>query len=200
MARYHLHSLASDLVNTSCRELRLFLEEEEVEEFYKTNYYLLKNSGKLKHQVKECAATLGIQYYELPKIHGTRFVNHRRRGFKNLLETWPAFTTAYEDLVANKREFSGNVRAKVTGLLTKLKSYSFLCMIDGYLDLLEQIAPTSMVFEAQALMPYEVSMSVSRAIMQLNEKLDEIDTEDEFFDSYVARYVIPRMVTPGENL
>ena len=163
---------------------------QEVEEFYKTNYYLLKNSGKLKHQVKECDATLGIQYYELPKIHGTRFINHRRRGFKNLLETWPAFTTAYEDVVANEREFSGNVRAKVSGLLTKLKSYSFLCMIDAYLDLLEQIAPTSMVFETQALMPYEVSMSVSRAIMQLNEKLDEIDTDDEFLDSYVARYVI----------
>ena len=63
-------------------------------------------------------------------------------------------------------------------------------MIDAYLDLLEQIAPTSMVFETQALMPYEVSMSVYRAIMQLNEKLDEIDTDDEFLDSYVARYVI----------
>ena len=64
-------------------------EFEAVEEFYKTNYYLLKNSGKLKSLLKECAASLRIHYYELPKIHGTCFVNHRHRGFKNLLETWP---------------------------------------------------------------------------------------------------------------
>ena len=160
-----------------------------VEEFYKTNYYLLKNSGKLKSLLKECATSLGIHYYELPKIHGTRFVNHRCRGFKNLLETWPVYTTAYEDAVANG-EFTPTTRAKISGLLKKFKSYSFLCILDVYLDLLEQIAPTSLVFEAESLMPYEVPVAVSRAVMQLNEKQDEIGTEDEFLDSYVARFVI----------
>jgi hypothetical protein len=150
---------------------------------------LLKNSGKFKSLLKECAASLGIHYYELPKIHGTRFVNHRRRGFKNLLETWPVYTTTYEDAVANG-EFTPITRAKISGLLKKFKSYSFLCILDVYLDLLEQIAPTSLVFEAECLMPYEMPVAVSRAVMQLNEKQDEIGTEDEFLDSYVARFVI----------
>ncbi|CAB3995543.1 zinc finger 862-like [Paramuricea clavata] len=39
-------------------------------------------------------------------------------------------------------------------------------------------------------MPYEVPVAVSRAVMQLNEKQDEIGTEDEFLDSYVVRFVI----------
>ena len=72
-----------------------------IEEFYKTNYYLLKNSGRLQSQVIECARSLSISYYRLPKIHGTRFVNHRRRSFKTLLETWPAYTLAYENSAAN---------------------------------------------------------------------------------------------------
>ena len=165
-------------------------EFEAVEEFYKTNYYLLKNSGKLKSLLKECAASLGIHYYELPKIHGTRFVNHRRRGFKNLLETWPIYVITYEDAVANMQEFTPNRRAKISGLLKKFKSYSFLCALDAYLDLLEQIGPTSLVFEAESLMPYEVSLAVSRSVMQLNEKQDEIRTEDEFLDTFVARFVI----------
>ena len=39
-------------------------------------------------------------------------------------------------------------------------------------------------------MPYEVSLAVSRSVMQLNEKQDEIGTEDEFLDSFVVRFVI----------
>ena len=77
------------------------VEFEAVEEFYKKNFQLLKNSGKIKAQVAECARNLGIHYYPMPKIHGTRFVNHRRRGFKNLLETWPAYTLAYENAVTD---------------------------------------------------------------------------------------------------
>jgi hypothetical protein len=58
-------------------------------------------------------------------------VNHRRRGFKNLLETWPVYTTTYEDAVANG-EFTPITRAKISGLLKKFKSYSFLCTLDVY--------------------------------------------------------------------
>lgn len=174
-------------------------EFEAVEEFYKTNYQLLKNSGKIKSQVAECAGNLGIHYYPLPKIHGTRFVNHRRRGFKNLLETWPAYTLAYENVVADTQGATANTRAKVAGLLKKFKSYSFLCSVDVYLDLLEELAPTSMVFEADTLMPYEVASAVTRTIMQLREKEDEIGQEGEFLDSYVARYNITEQgVAKGE--
>ena len=59
-------------------------EFQAIEDFYRTNYYLLKNSGKLQGQVIECARSLGIDYYRLPKIHGTRFVNHRRTRFQEL--------------------------------------------------------------------------------------------------------------------
>ena len=92
--------------------------------------------------------------------------------------------------MANTQEFTVNVCAKISVILKKFKSYLFLCTVDVYLDLLEQIPPTSMVFESESLLPYEVPTAVSRAVMQLNEKLDEIGMECEFVNSYVARFVI----------
>ena len=53
-------------------------------EFYKTNYYLLKNSEKLQSQVIECARSLGIDYYRLPKIHGTRFCQPSQPWFQDI--------------------------------------------------------------------------------------------------------------------
>ena len=90
------------------------------------NFQLLTNSGKIKAQVAECARNLGIHYYSMPKIHGTCFVNHRRQGFKNLLETWPAYTIAYENAVTDPQGMAANTCAKITGLLKKFKSYCAL--------------------------------------------------------------------------
>ena len=63
-----------------------------------------------------------------------------------------------------------------------------MCTVDVYLDLLEQLAPMSFLFEADTLMPYEVTSAVKRSILQLREKEDEIGKEGEFLDSYVSRY------------
>ena len=51
----------------------------ECDKFYTILFYLFKNSGKLKTETKNAAAALNITYYPLPKIHGTRFLNHRCR-------------------------------------------------------------------------------------------------------------------------
>ena len=75
----------------------------EAEKFYINNFYLLKNSGVLKSKLKEAAAGLDITYYPLPKIHGTRFVSHRKRGYTNLVHMWPAFLVAYEDATYDER-------------------------------------------------------------------------------------------------
>ena len=83
---------------------------------------------------------------------------------------------------------AANTCAKITGLLKKFNSYSFMCTVDVYLDLLEQLAPMSFLFEADTLMPYEVTSAVKRSILQLREKEDEIGKEGEFLDSYVSRY------------
>ena len=145
-----------------------------VVEFYKSNFYLLRNSGKLKEMIREAAATIGIAFYNLPKIHGTRFIGHQRTGLTSLLETWPALVMAYESYTADNQNFAAT-RAKVTSLLKKFHSYDFLVTVKRYLDLLEVMVPVSKIFETNELSEM---------------KIDEIGKEDEFLDGYVCRYEV----------
>ena len=64
----------------------------DAEQFYLTNYFLLKNSGA-KAEVHKSAEALGITSYELPKIQGTRLIGHRQRGYQRFLHMMPALVT-----------------------------------------------------------------------------------------------------------
>ena len=62
------------------------LDNEDV--FYKSNFYLLRNSGKPKEIIQEAVVTIRTMFYNQQKIHGTRFIGHQKRSLKSLLETW----------------------------------------------------------------------------------------------------------------
>ena len=106
----------------------------DIGDFYQSNFNLLKNSGKIKDEIGAAAKVLGIQHYELPKLTGTRFVGHRRSAFKALLNDWPLFLVAYEN-VASDPKTKSETKAKVLGLLKKFQSYNFLIQTCIYLDL-----------------------------------------------------------------
>ena len=59
-----------------------------------TIYYLFKKSGKLQRQFQTLGKVSGVTIYTLPKVHGTRFVNHQRRGLHHLLNNW-GFSCSY---------------------------------------------------------------------------------------------------------
>lgn len=160
-----------------------------VDKFYKSNFYLLRNSGKLKEMIREAAATIGIAFYNLPKIHGTRFIGHRRRGLTSLLEIWPAIAMAYESYATDNQNIAAT-RAKVTSLLKKFHSYNFLVIVETYLDLLEVMVPVSKIFETSELLPHQIPPTIKSTLMTLELKIDEIGKEDEFLDSYVRRYKV----------
>ena len=69
-----------------------------VDDFCSSTNFLPKNSGKIKSEIKSAAHASNIQYYQLPKLTGTRFVGHRRAAFKCLLDTWPAMKLAFENI------------------------------------------------------------------------------------------------------
>ena len=116
------HRVASTLKD-AVKEIAKFAE---CDKFYTNIFCLFTNSGKLKTETKNAAAALNISYYTLHKIHDARFLNHRRRGFKDLLHNWPVFITGFES--------SSDTRTKIKGILIKLKSYSFLCKVAVYLE------------------------------------------------------------------
>ena len=159
-----------------------------VEEFYRINFYLLKNSGALKAKLKQAAEAENITYYPLPKIHGTRFVSHRKRGFIKLLHMWPAFITCYEDAVFTTK--CNKTKAKISGLLKKFKSVSMLLHVCSSLDVLSMISPISLTFEKDSLMPYEISTSLRKFIRQADAFIDKDkdaikSDEDKFINSFL---------------
>ena len=94
--------------------------------------------------MKSAASALNISYYQLPKLTGTRFVNHRRRAFLRLLDMWPAFITAYETSLGLGKH-RAETKAKIQGFLKTFHSYEKLCMVCCYLDILEKVTPASLV-------------------------------------------------------
>ena len=66
--------------------LHRLLDNEDV--FYKSNFCLLRNSGKRKEIIQEAVVTIRTMFYNQQKIHGTRFIGHRKGSLKSLLETW----------------------------------------------------------------------------------------------------------------
>ena len=163
-------------------------EFQDCDRFYLTLYFLMKNSGKLKSELKKASEALNITHYPLPKIHGTRFVNHRRKGFTKLLHNWPALITTFDNAQAAERGYRGETRAKIIGIARKLHSYPFLCKVAGYLDFLEKLSPLSLIFEKNVLMAYEVNPAIDTAFTYLEDMAEE-EVED-MIDSYLQKFTI----------
>ena len=143
----------------------------ECDKFCNTIFNLFKNSGKLKSATKEACTALNITYYRLSKIHGTRFVNHPRRGFTALLHDWPALITSFTNALG--KGSGPETKVKIKGVLDKLKDYRFLCHVASYLDILESISPLSLIFEKKNLMAYEVKPAVEKTLLNLQELSEE---------------------------
>ena len=146
------------------------------------------NSGKIKGEIKAAAQALNIKHYTLSKLTGTRFVGHRHNAYTRLLNLWPAITMAYENVCADENT-KPDTKAKVTGYLAKLRSYSFLCLLCSYLDILEIVTPISKVFESEALMPNEVKPLLSETVTNIDDCL-EGEYDDEMLVGHLASFRI----------
>lgn len=53
-----------------------------------TLFYLFKKFPKLCRQFKVTASLLNAHVLKLKKVHGTRFVNHQKRGSGGIVTRW----------------------------------------------------------------------------------------------------------------
>lgn len=159
----------------------------EVDKFYIGLYNLLKNSGAIKSDIQSAAESLDITFYVLPKMTGTRFVSHRKRSLTHLLHMWPAIITALENTLAI-RQHKGETRAKIQGFIKKLRAYPFLCLVCTYLDVLEKITTTSLIFEGEGLLAHEIMSTIRMTLLELQDMVDSTGIEDELLDSHLSRF------------
>ena len=80
-----------------------------------TIFYLCKQSGKFLCHFQETGKTMCVHAYRFRKVHGTRFLDHLRKGVSVLLHNWVPFVMAIENSVANRSHSA--VNAKLLGLL-----------------------------------------------------------------------------------
>ena len=154
--------------------------------FYTNMFYLFKSFIKLKIETKNTTAARNISYYTLHKVHGTSFLNHRRRCFKNILHNWPAVIIGYGNVLANNRGSSRDTRLRIKRFLIRLKSYSFLCKAAVYLAILEAEGPLPLIFEKILLMSYGISPAVEKTVLNLENLCDE--SLDNAIDCYLAKF------------
>ena len=157
-------------------------------ETYMSVYTVLRNSGKLNNEEHAACKALGIENHKkLPKIHGTRFINHRRRGMKVLLDMLPGLVTAFENNLA-ERSGRAETKAKIRGLLKQLQSYEFVCKLASYVDILEAAGPSSLVFEGNGVMPYEIAESIHRTFDELNDLEENAGKGEELLNSHLGKF------------
>ena len=148
----------------------------------------MKNSRKIKGEIKAAAKILNIEHYALPKLTGTRFVGHCCNAYTRLLALWASITMAYENVIADEDK-RPDTKAKVTGYLIKLSSYSCLCLMCAYLDILKIITPISKVFESEALIPNEVKPLLLETISNIDDCI-EGEYNNEMLLSHLASFHI----------
>ena len=159
-------SLCESLHRTSIKEATNVKYFKKAESFYWLNFYLLKNSGPLKASLKQACEALGITYYNLPKCHGTQFVNHRKCGFSKFIHLWPAFITTYQN--ASITTPNAKTRAKISGLFKKFTDVRELLQVEVFLDILELISISSLVLEKKDLLPCEISTSLKITLSKID--------------------------------
>ena len=147
----------------------------------------MKNSGKIKGEIKAAVQALNIKHYALSKLTGMHFVGHLCNAYTHLLNLWPAITMAYENVCAAENT-EPDTKAKVTGYLAKLRSWSFLCLVCSYLDILKIFPPILKVLESEALMPNEVKPLLSETVTNIDYCL-EGEYDDEMLVSHLAHSV-----------
>ena len=79
---------------------------------YSSNFALLKNSGKMKGEIKAAAQILNMEYYALSKLTGTHFVGHCWNGYMPT-PLWFSITIAYESFITDENT-RPDTKVKVT--------------------------------------------------------------------------------------
>ncbi|XP_033100488.1 uncharacterized protein LOC117103939 [Anneissia japonica] len=139
----------------------------DVKDFMVSIFNTMKRSGKLAREFKSIAKTIHVNIYTFPKVHGTRFLNHQRKGADVLLNNWVPFAQCIEHAISDKGYRA--IKPKLKGYLVKLKNFSFFSSVCLYRDLLELVTPLSLTFERGNIMAFEVDYNVKKMINELHD-------------------------------
>ena len=123
---------------------------------------------------KNTATALNIDGYVFPKVTGIRFVTHRLRGAKVLLQNWTALADSYRTAIADAKT-KPSVWAKIQNHQKKLNDFRFRCHAVMYYKILSVCSTLQFEFEKKFIFASDVCNLLQNTI----EDLEELNEEDQ---------------------
>ena len=157
-------------------------------------YYVFKNSGKLKRELKDMGQILDITVYNFPKVHGTRFIAHHRRGLEVLLNNWVPCAQMLENVI--EQQSHRNIESKLQGYLKKFKDLSFLSTVCLFKACVDSVTPMSLEFEKDMFFVFDVEHSVTKTINKVKSLLEDTYSENP---QSLLEYALPIVLTFDEE-
>ena len=142
----------------------------ELKDFMISLYYLCKKSGKFKRVLKKMGDIHNVSVYTFPKVHGTRFIGHTRRGLGALLNNWPILMRVVENEVASPK--ASAIKATLSGMMKKLKDFKFLSTAAYYKVLLDNLSVFSLALERGQVSVFEVPLLLKNTLSTIETMSD----------------------------
>ncbi len=133
-------------------------------------YTLVKQSGKFQRHLQDTADELNVDVYKFRRVHGSRFVNHQRKGLEALLHNWIPLLTAIQTALVDKA--FKLIQPKLTGVMKQLANVRILSAACFFKLVLDIVANLSLKFEQNKLMPFDVKPAIESVVSELHELLD----------------------------
>lgn len=161
-------------------------------------FTLTKQSGSFQRHLSDTARQFGVRAYKFPKVHGSRFVNHQRRGLEVLLHNWIPLLIAIQTAVTDKR--FKNIQPKLTGIRKQLANVRILSSACLFKVILDIVAHLSLKFEENKLLVFDVQPAFETALNDMEELLDSPESPIETAGMTLLDNVLQRkMLKSGEK-
>ena len=92
-----------------------------------------------------------------------------------MIHLWPAFITTYHN--ASITTSNAKTRAKISGLLKKFTDVRELLRVEAFLNILELVSVSSLLFEKKDLLPCEISTSLKITLSNIDSFINEGNEE-----------------------
>lgn len=125
--------------------------EETICEMLMRLYYFYENSPKKLRELKQLASVMEETIHKPGKAQGTRWVQHKARASKSLLQSYGIIMNHLESLASDPATAASTDKAKVKGYIKKMKSTSFVLHLIFFEAILNPVSKLSVSLQSDSL-------------------------------------------------
>ena len=131
-------------------------------------YNLYHNSAKKWREFKHLADIYHESVVKIVRSHGSRWAAHKLSALRAVVKDYCTLISHLEDLTSGERpDVNGADACRMKGYLKTLKSLKFLFYCHLFVDIFEQLAKMSLIFQSDSTMVYRIADQLDSTIAGL---------------------------------